>query len=223
MAGATLGAKRPGSSLVGTASRRRNEALVRFVAHVGRPPLDRDQRRDRPLPGLPGAPVFVTSIDLGQLVAPGWFPRRGQFDLLTLIVGTVIVALIAMLLAGPIGLAAAIYLSEYASPRTRKIIKPILEILAGIPSVVLGFFALTWISPNVVQAIFPTAQGFNFMAAAIGRRDPHDPARGLHLRGRHAGRPARRSGRPPTASARGGSRRRCGWSCPPRSPGSWPP
>jgi len=112
--------------------------------------------------------VFVTSIDLAQLVAPGWFPRRGQFDLLTLILGTGIVALIAMLLAGPIGLAGAIYLSEYASPRTRRIIKPILEILAGVPSVVLGFFALTWISPNVVQTIFPTAQGFNFMAAALG-------------------------------------------------------
>jgi phosphate transport system permease protein len=167
MAGATLGARPPGSPLVGTASRRRNEALVRIVLTSG---------------GLTSiaisvaiilslvyqAFVFITSIDLGQLVAPGWFPRRGQFDLLTLILGTGIVALIAMLLAGPIGLAGAVYLSEYASPRTRRTVKPILEILAGVPSVVLGFFALTWISPNVVQSVFPTAGGFNFMAAALG-------------------------------------------------------
>jgi phosphate transport system permease protein len=167
MAGAILGAKLPGSPLVGTASRRRNEALVRIMLTSG---------------GLISiaisfaivlslayeAFVFVTSIDLSQLVAPGWFPRRGQYDLLTLFLGTGIVAGIAMLLAGPIGLAAAIYLSEYASPRTRRVVKPILEILAGIPSVVLGFFALTWISPNVVQSIFPAAQGFSFMAAALG-------------------------------------------------------
>jgi len=167
MAGATLGAKPPGSALVGTASRRRTEALVRAVLTSA---------------GLTSivigvaivlslayeALVFVTSIDLGQLVAPGWFPRRGQFDLLTLVLGTGIVAVIAMLLAGPIGLAAAVYLAEYASPRTRRVVKPILEILAGVPSVVLGFFALTWISPNVVQAVFPSAGGFNFMAAALG-------------------------------------------------------
>lgn len=167
MAGAIPGAKPPDSPLVGTASRRRNEALVRFALTSGGL-LSIAISVAIVLSLAYQAFVFVTSIDLAQLVAPGWFPRRGQFDLLTLILGTGIVALIAMLLAGPIGLAAAIYLSEYASPRTRKIIKPILEILAGIPSVVLGFFALTWISPNLVQAIFPTAQGFNFMAAAIG-------------------------------------------------------
>ena len=58
--------------------------------------------------------------------------------------------------------------SEYASRRVRSVVKPILEILAGIPSVVLGFFALTWISPNVVQAIFTDAKGFNLLAAGIG-------------------------------------------------------
>ena len=167
MAGATLGANPPARPLVGSASRRRNEAVVRVALTSG---------------GLISiaisvaivlslafeAFVFVTSIDLAQLVAPGWFPRRGQFDLLTLILGTGIVALIAMLLAGPIGLAAAIYLSEYASPRTRKIIKPILETLAGIPSVVLGYFALTWISPNLVMRLNPHAGVFNMAAAGIG-------------------------------------------------------
>jgi phosphate transport system permease protein len=112
--------------------------------------------------------LFLSSIDLSQLIAPGWFPRRGMYDLLTLFLGTAMVAGIAMLVAAPVGLATAIYLSEYASPRVRRTVKPILEILAGVPSVVLGFFALTFISPNVVQAIFPTAQGFSFMAAGLG-------------------------------------------------------
>jgi phosphate transport system permease protein len=75
---------------------------------------------------------------------------------------------VALLLAVPVGLLSAIYLAEYAGRRTRRIVKPILEILAGIPSVVLGFFALTWISPNVVQSLNPAAQDFNMLAAGIG-------------------------------------------------------
>jgi phosphate transport system permease protein len=110
---------------------------------------------------------FLLSIDLSQLVAQGWFPRRGMFDIATLLIGTLMVTAIAMLIAGPIGLLSAIYLAEYASPRIRGIVKPILEVLAGIPSVVLGFFALTFINPNVVQALVPGAKGFNLAAAAI--------------------------------------------------------
>ena len=110
---------------------------------------------------------FLLSIDLTQLVAQGWFPRRGMFDIATLLVGTLMVTAIAMLIAGPIGLLSAIYLSEYASPRVRGVVKPILEVLAGIPSVVLGFFALTFINPNVVQVFVPDAKGFNLAAAAI--------------------------------------------------------
>jgi phosphate transport system permease protein len=112
--------------------------------------------------------TFITSIQLSQLFADGWFPRRGMFSLPTVIVGTGIVTIIAIALAAPVGLASAIFLSEYASPRTRKVVKPILEILAGIPSVVLGFFALTWISPNVVQALFSDAKGFSLLAAGLG-------------------------------------------------------
>lgn len=72
-----------------------------------------------------------------------------------------------MVVATPLGLGAAIYLSEYASPRWRRILKPIIEVLAGIPSVVLGFFALTWISPNIVQR-FSGAGVFSIAAAGIG-------------------------------------------------------
>jgi phosphate transport system permease protein len=111
---------------------------------------------------------FLTIIDLGSLVADGWFPRRGQFDILTVLLGSVLVAGVAMLLATPIGLGTAIFLSEYASPRVRRTVKPILEILAGIPSVVLGFFALTLINPTIVQVLFTDAAGFNLLAAGIG-------------------------------------------------------
>lgn len=111
---------------------------------------------------------FLGAIDLSQLIADGWFPRRGQFDVLTVFIGSTMVAGIAMLIATPIGLGAAIYLSEYASPARRKVIKPILEILASIPSVVLGFFALTVINPNFVQEVFESAAGFNLLVAGIG-------------------------------------------------------
>lgn len=112
--------------------------------------------------------VFITSVDVGALWSSGWFPRRGLYDLRTIIVGTFLIAGIGMLVATPLGLGAAIYLSEYANPRTRRLLKPILEVLAGIPSVVIGFFALTFISPEIVQRLFSDASFFNMMSAGIG-------------------------------------------------------
>lgn len=111
---------------------------------------------------------FIAQIDLGQLVSSGWFPRRGLFDIATLVVGSLVVTGVAMLVAAPIGLGTAMYLSEYAHPRTRRALKPILEVLAGVPSIVLGFFALTWINPQIVQRFFSGASGFNLAAAGIG-------------------------------------------------------
>jgi phosphate transport system permease protein len=75
---------------------------------------------------------------------------------------------IAMLIATPLGLGAAMYLSEYAAPRTRRRLKPILETLAGIPSVVLGYFALQVINPAIVQNLFSSTSTFTIMAAGIG-------------------------------------------------------
>ncbi len=109
---------------------------------------------------------FVVQVDPGQLVTDGWFPRRGLYDLATPIVGTLVISGIAMAVATPLGIGAGIYLSEYAGRRSRKILKPMIELLASIPSVVLGFFALAWISPNIVQAIFD-APLFNMLAAGI--------------------------------------------------------
>jgi phosphate transport system permease protein len=111
---------------------------------------------------------FLRQVNLSALFASGWFPRRGQFDILTLLIGSLVITVIAMLVAGPIGLLSAIYLSEYASPKTRSAVKPVLEILASIPSVVLGFFALTFINPQIVQRVFSQATVFNMLAAGLG-------------------------------------------------------
>jgi phosphate transport system permease protein len=112
--------------------------------------------------------TFVTSVDLGSLWTSGWFPRRGLYDIRTIVVGTMIIAGVAMLVATPLGLGAAVYLSEYARPRVRRTLKPIVEILAGVPSVVIGFFALTYLSPEVVRRFFPGASLSNMMAAGLG-------------------------------------------------------
>ena len=113
------------------------------------------------------ATTFITRVDLGSLWTSGWFPRGDLYDIKTIVAGTLIVSVIAMFVAIPLGLGCAVYLSEYARPRLRRTLKPILEILAGIPSVVLGFFAITFISPEIVQRVFSGAQLFNLTAAGI--------------------------------------------------------
>ncbi len=112
---------------------------------------------------------FISQVDLPLLLERGWFPRRDLFGIPTIVAGTLVVAGIGMLVATPLGLGAAIYLSEYASPRARRVIKPVLEVLAGIPSVVLGYFALQVISPVVVDQACPgITEQFNLAAAGIG-------------------------------------------------------
>jgi phosphate transport system permease protein len=154
-------------SLRGTSARRRNESVIRSIL-LAAAVLSILISAGIVLTLIFEAISFVGQIKPEQLFAQGWFPRRGMFSLPTVLAGTLIITGVAMIIAAPIGLASAIYLSEYASHRVRGIIKPILEILAGIPSVVLGFFALTWISPTVVQSIFTDAKGFNLLAAGIG-------------------------------------------------------
>jgi phosphate transport system permease protein len=83
-----------------------------------------------------------------------WAPAQDLFGVLPLVVGTLNVVLWGMLFAIPIGLGAAVYLSEYARPRVRKTIKPVLEILAGIPTVAIGFFGVSLITP-LLQDIWP--------------------------------------------------------------------
>ena len=91
------------------------------------------------------------------LFGTDWTPQfePPSFGVLAIVVGTLNVTLWAMLFAIPIGLGAAIYLSEYARPRVRKTIKPVLEILAGIPTVAIGFFAVSFILPEIIQPLWP--------------------------------------------------------------------
>jgi phosphate transport system permease protein len=87
------------------------------------------------------------------LTGSKWQPQAGAFGILPLLNATLITTLIAMLIALPLGLAVAIYLSEYATPKARSLLKPVLEILAGIPTVVYGYFALTFMTP-LLRLIF---------------------------------------------------------------------
>ena len=82
-----------------------------------------------------------------------WIPAIGEFGVIPLINATLMTSTIAMLVALPLGIGAAVYLSEYASPRVRSTLKPVLEILAGIPTVVYGYFALTFMTP-LLRALF---------------------------------------------------------------------
>jgi len=97
-----------------------------------------------------------------------WSPQIGQFGILPLVTATLITSLIAMLVALPLGLSVAIYLSEYASDRARRTLKPILEILSGIPTVVYGYFALTFMTP-LLRGILGqnTVQIYNMASAGI--------------------------------------------------------
>ena len=156
-----------GSRLQGTATRRRNEGAIRAIL-IGASLLSVLISAGIVLSLVFQAATFVTSIALPDLFAQGWFPRRGMFSIPTVLVGSLLVTVIAMALAAPVGLASAIYLSEYARPRTRKVIKPILEVLAGIPSVVLGFFALTLINPVIVRGLFEEAKAATILAAGLG-------------------------------------------------------
>lgn len=97
-----------------------------------------------------------------------WQPQAGQFGVLPLLSATIMSSLIGLLVAVPLGLGSAIYLSEYARPNVRAVIKPILEILAGIPTVVFGFFALNFMTP-VLRGLFgqDTVQLYNIASAGI--------------------------------------------------------
>lgn len=95
-----------------------------------------------------------------------WQPISGQFGIIPLVTATMLTSLVAMSVSIPVGMSVAIYLAEYASPRVRGTMKPILEILAGVPTVVYGFFALTFITPGLRTLFFGDAINFTNMLAA---------------------------------------------------------
>ena len=106
---------------------------------------------------------FFGEVSFGE-----FFATEGRFAVIPLVTGTLMVTLIALLVAVPLGLGAAMYLSEYASRRARKYLKPTVELLAGVPSVVYGFFALTFVTPTLLQDILNMTVGFtNVLAAGL--------------------------------------------------------
>ena len=131
------------------------------------------------------APLFYShevrsEVTLGKMLAPQLWPGYDEaasiwqpvsdipkFGLWPLVLGTIKVSIVAMVVSVPLGVGAAVYVSQYAGPRTREIVKPVVELLAGIPSVVLGFFALmvmaTWF-----QDVFGLESRLN--ALVVGRR-----------------------------------------------------
>ena len=102
----------------------------------------------------------IFSIDLAPL------SKDPSFGIIPLITGTILTSLIAMAVAGPIGLATAIYLSQFATDKVRKVLKPIMEILAGIPTIVYGFFAYSFVTPLLMKLI-PTLEAKNALSPGI--------------------------------------------------------
>jgi phosphate transport system permease protein len=106
---------------------------------------------------------------LDFLFGTEWLPFSNNeplFGILPLIAGTLKVTIIAVVVAVPFGLASAVYLSEYASDKTRRVIKPVLEVLAGVPTIIYGFFALTFVTP-LLQQILPDLKIFNALSPGI--------------------------------------------------------
>jgi len=93
--------------------------------------------------------------------------KTPSYGVLPLVAGTLWITLIALLVALPLGLLSAVYLSEYASPRVRDVLKPALELLAGVPTIVYGFFAVTFIRPEILKPLFPKIGPFSALAAGI--------------------------------------------------------
>ncbi len=115
------------------------------------------------------AATFLQSVKIWEfLFGTRWTPllEPRSFGVLPLLGGTFLIVVGSATIGIPVGLASAVYLSEYASPKVRGIIKPTLEILAGIPTVVYGYFALTFITP-LIRLVFPDTNIFNAASASI--------------------------------------------------------
>ena len=108
--------------------------------------------------------VSIIEFFTGTKWTPTLVPKH--FGILPLVTGTLMIAIGSSLIALPIGLGSAIYLSEYAHPKVRQVLKPMLELLAGVPSIVYGFFALTTITP-FLQKMIPNTEVFNAASASI--------------------------------------------------------
>ena len=120
---------------------------------------------------LEGTLSFFGEVGVVEfLTGTVWTPlfANGAYGVLPILGGTLLITAIAMVVAVPFGLGAALYLSEYASGRARKVVKQLLEVLAGVPTVVYGFFALSFITPTVLQGLLGLEVGiFNALSAGL--------------------------------------------------------
>ena len=113
--------------------------------------------------------AFLGEVSIVEfLTGTEWTPlfANQHFGVLPLVVGTMLVSAIAMVVALPMGLLAAVYLSEYSPSGVRRVVKPVLEILAGVPTVVYGYFALTFVTP-LLQQFLPSLSGFNALSPGL--------------------------------------------------------
>ncbi len=167
-AGTTAAA--PGTPVLGAARPRRGEAAIKAALFVAA------------LISILTTVGIVVAL-LGETVR--FFGEVGVFDFLTgtewsplfadpkygvlpLLVGTLLTTAIALAVAIPLGLGSAIYLSEYARPRVRRVVKPVLEVLAGIPTIVFGYFALTYFTPTILRELLHMdVQVFNALSAGV--------------------------------------------------------
>ncbi|HWP61926.1 MAG TPA: phosphate ABC transporter permease subunit PstC [Candidatus Binatia bacterium] len=104
---------------------------------------------------------YLTGTEWSALIRPN------KWGVVPLVVSTLMIASIALAIGVPLGLLAAIYLAEYASTRTRTLVKPLLELIAGIPTIVLGFFAINFLAPNILKPLIPGIGTFSALAAGI--------------------------------------------------------
>lgn len=122
----------------------------------------RDHSVDEPL----ATPDYVTFLEF--ITNTTWQPQNGEYGIWPLLTATLLTSLVGLLVAIPLGLSSAIYLSEYAGERVRGTLKPILEVLAGIPTVVYGFFALTFVTPALRDLFFgPSINSLNMLSAGL--------------------------------------------------------
>ena len=109
---------------------------------------------------------FLSEINWSQLFSSaGWYPRSNRFDLVTLFLGSFWVTGIALLVATPLGVGSAVFMSEYATTRQRKVLKPLVEILAGLPSVVVAFLVLQLLYPALLERFVGS---YSLLAAGVG-------------------------------------------------------
>jgi phosphate transport system permease protein len=166
---ASAAAARGATSVLGVARPRRGEALIRgllFAAAI----LSVLTTVGIVISLLAPALTFFEDVSVSDfLFGSTWDPRIShQFGIWPLLNGTLLVTGIAILVAVPLGLGTAVYLAEYARPRVRKTVKPIVELLAGIPTIVFGYFALTYFTPNILHDLLGIQLDiFNALSAGI--------------------------------------------------------